>query len=137
MGIVRDSTVFIAAERQGLNARQTLANIAARFPAEQSAMSVVTLVELAHGAARANTPARKSARQRFISELATALPVHSVTASIALRAGQIDGENTAKGIRIALSDLLIGVTALELGYEVVTANVRHFQMIPGLGVTVL
>jgi predicted nucleic acid-binding protein len=35
-------------------------------------------------------------------------------------------------MRVALGDLLIGATALELGYAVATANVRHFQMIPNL-----
>jgi predicted nucleic acid-binding protein len=40
----------------------------------------------------------------------------------------------AKGVRISLSDLLIGAGALELGYRVGTANVRHFQLIPGLNV---
>ena len=40
----------------------------------------------------------------------------------------------ARGTRIPLSDLLIGVSALELGYGVATANVRHFQLIPGLNV---
>jgi hypothetical protein len=30
--------------------------------------------------------------------------------------------------------LLIGMTALEAGYSAATANVRHFGMIPGLGV---
>jgi predicted nucleic acid-binding protein len=54
--------------------------------------------------------------------------------SLALRVGQIDGESQAKGIRLPLSDLLIGVTALELGYSVATGNLRHFQMIPGLSV---
>jgi predicted nucleic acid-binding protein len=54
--------------------------------------------------------------------------------TIALRVGQIDGENQAKGIRIPLADLLIGVTALELGYSVATGNLRHFQLIPGLSV---
>lgn len=54
-------------------------------------------------------------RRQFLNELMTALPVHPVTVSIALRAGQIDGENAAQGVRLALSDLLIGVTALELG----------------------
>jgi predicted nucleic acid-binding protein len=38
---------------------------------------------------------------------------------------------------VALADLLIGVTALELGYRVATANVRHFQMVPGLGIASL
>ncbi|HUA93520.1 MAG TPA: PIN domain-containing protein [Terracidiphilus sp.] len=134
MGLVLDSTVFIAAERQGLTARQTPADIASRLPGEQFALSVVTVIELAHGVARADSPQRKTTRQRYFDELVLASPVHPVTIPIALRAGQIDGESTAKGIRIAFPDLLIGVTALELGYRIATANLRHFQAIPGLAV---
>ncbi len=35
---------------------------------------------------------------------------------------------------IPFADLQIGVTALDLGYSVVTKNVRHFRMIPDLNV---
>jgi len=132
MGLILDSSVLIVAERKGSNAREALNEIAARAAGEEVALSVVTLIELAHGAARADTPERKTMRRQFVHERTTALPVHPVAVSAALRAGQIDGESTAKGIRIALSDLLIGVAALELGYRVATANVRHFQMVPGL-----
>jgi predicted nucleic acid-binding protein len=132
MGLILDSSVLIAAERKGSNARQVLSEIAGRAAGQDVAFSVVTLIELAHGAARADTAERKTMRRQFLLELTTALPVHPVTVPIALRAGQIDGESTAKGVRIALSDLLIGVTALELGYRVATANVRHFEMVPGL-----
>jgi predicted nucleic acid-binding protein len=31
-----------------------------------------------------------------------------------------------------LADLLIGVTALEFGYRIAKANVRHFKMVPGV-----
>jgi predicted nucleic acid-binding protein len=134
MGLILDPSVLIAAERKGSNARQALSEIAERAAGEDVAVSVVTLIELAHGAARADKPERRAMRMQFIQELTTALPVHSVTVPVALRAGQIDGENTAKGIRLALSDLLIGVTAPELGYRVATANLRHFQMVPGLEV---
>jgi predicted nucleic acid-binding protein len=137
VGIVLDSTVFIAAERKGMSARQALAEIALRLPGERAAISVITLTELAHGAARADTLARHTLRREFIDELLTAVPVHSVTDAVALRAGQIDGQSTAKGVRLALADLLIGVTALDLGYSVATANVRHFNLIPGLGVALL
>jgi predicted nucleic acid-binding protein len=101
------------------------------------AISVVTLIELAHGAARADTAQRKAKRYQFIQELLMALPIHPVTVPIALRVGQIDGENQAKGVRLPLADLLIGVTALELGYSVATGNLRHFQLVPGLSVTQL
>jgi predicted nucleic acid-binding protein len=71
---------------------------------------------------------------QFIEEILTALPVQQVTVSVALRVGQIDGENQARGVRLALADLLIGVTALELGYDIATGNLRHFESIPGLSV---
>ena len=132
MGVILDSSVLIAAERQGQNARQMLTSISSETGDTEIAISVMKLVELAHGAARADTPARKAKRQQFVQELLLALPVHPFTISIALRAGQIDGESQAKGLRLPLSDLLIGVTALELGYAVLTANLRHFQMIPNL-----
>ena len=134
MGILVDSTVFIEAERKGLSGRQALAAISLRFPGENVAISVITLAELAHGVARAGTPPREASRRLFIQELMAGVPAIPVTASAALKAGEIDGQNKAKGICVALSDLLIGVTALELGYKVATANVRHFQMIPGLGI---
>jgi predicted nucleic acid-binding protein len=134
MGLILDSSVLITAEREGQNARQILETISSKVGNTDVGISVVTLIELAHGAARADSPQRKAKRQQFIQELVLALPVHPVTAPIALRTGQIDGENQAKGIRLPLSDLLIGATALELGYSVATGNLRHFEMIPGLSV---
>ena len=134
MGLILDSSVLVAAERQGQNARQMLASVAQRIAETEVGVSVVTLIELAHGVARANTPERKAKRRKFIEELFTAIPIHPVTVPLALRAGQIDGENQARGTRVPLADLLIGVTALELEYSVGTANVRHFQAISGLTV---
>jgi predicted nucleic acid-binding protein len=134
MGLILDSSVLIAAERQGRNARQMLATIARTVGETEVALSVITLIELAHGAARANTTERKAKREQFIQELLMALPIHPITVPIALRAGQIDGENQSKGVRLPLADLLIGVTALELGYSVATGNLRHFQRIPSLSV---
>jgi tRNA(fMet)-specific endonuclease VapC len=134
MGVILDSSVLIAAERQGQNARQMLAAIASKAGETEIALSVVTVIELAHGSARADTAHRQQTRRQLIQELITALPVLHVTVPVAPRAGQIDGEGQAKGIRLPLADLLIGVTALQLGYSVATGNLRHFQRIPGLSV---
>ena len=60
--------------------------------------------------------------------------VHPVTVEIAELAGRIEGEQAAVGVSIAFEDLLIGTTALHLGYALATLNVRHFQIIPGLQV---
>ena len=131
MGLILDSSVLIAAERQGQNARQMLAAIAHKAGETETALSVVSVIELAHGAVRADTAHRRQTRWQLIQELVTALPIHPVTVPVALRTGKIDSENQAKGIRLPLSDLLIGATALELGYGVATGNLRHFQMISG------
>ena len=75
MGLILDSSVLITAERQGQNARQMLAAISGKAGNTDIAISVVTLIELAHGAARADTLQRKEKRQQFIQELLTALPI--------------------------------------------------------------
>jgi predicted nucleic acid-binding protein len=46
----------------------------------------------------------------------------------------MDGLNRSKGVTIGFADLLIAAAALEVGYGVVTANMRHFEMIPSLAV---
>jgi tRNA(fMet)-specific endonuclease VapC len=134
MGLILDSSVLIAAERQGKNARQVLTAIAEKIGETEVGISAMTVIELAHGAARADSPERKARRENFIEELLIGMPAYPVSVSIALRVGRIDGENQAQGVKVPLPDLLIGVTALELGYSVGTANLRHFKQVPGLSV---
>ena len=135
--MILDSSVLIAAERQGQNAKRVLSAIAQEIGQTEVGISVVTLIELAHGAVRADSQERKSKREKFIEELLAAMPIYPVTVNIALRAGQLDGQNQARGVKVPLADLLIGVTALELGYGIATTNFRHFQQIAGLSVTQL
>lgn len=132
MGLIVDSSVVIAAERQGQSAYKMLESIGEQADDPEIAVSVVTVLELAHGIARANSERRRGARQTFLDDLSIGMPIHPVSVAVALRAGQIDGRLQATGVRVALADLLIGATALVLGYSVATANTRHFNMIPGL-----
>ncbi len=55
MGLTLDSTAAVAAERQGQNARQLLETVARETGDEGVAISVVTVLELAHGITRADT----------------------------------------------------------------------------------
>jgi tRNA(fMet)-specific endonuclease VapC len=96
------------------------------------ALSVVTIAELVHGAYRAATQAQQERRLEFVERLAIDLPVHAVSIEIARLAGRIEGQEQAKGVQFTFGDLFIGATALHLGYEVATLNVRDFQKIPGL-----
>jgi predicted nucleic acid-binding protein len=85
-----DSTAAVAAERQGKNARQLLEALEREAGDDGVAVSVVTVLELAHGVTRADTIERRDRRQRFLDEFLTGVPIQPVTVPIAIRAGQID-----------------------------------------------
>jgi tRNA(fMet)-specific endonuclease VapC len=137
MGLVLDSSLPIAGERRGQRVWDILERVKASQGETENVLSAITVLELTHGIYRAKSEADGKRRREFVEELCQAIPVHPVTLEIAQHAGRIEGEQAAKGIVIALPDLLIGVTALHLGYSVATLNVRHFQMIPGLSVVQL
>jgi predicted nucleic acid-binding protein len=63
--------------------------------------------------------------------------VYPYTKETAMLAGKLDGEQQSKGVVIPFGDLLIGATALSLGYSVLTVNLRDFRRIPGLSVVQL
>jgi predicted nucleic acid-binding protein len=132
LGIVLDSSVIIAAERKRQTVEDLLTSVAQAFGEIEIAISAVTLAELVHGVARANTPEIRRGRRSFIDELKRHIPVHPITDITAEIAGQISGEQAARGVTLPGDDLLIGASALEQGYAVATLNTRHFQKIPGL-----
>jgi len=92
----------------------------------------VSIVELTHGFYRAKSDADRERRRAFTEELRRDLVVHPVTIEIAELAGRIEGEQAARGITVAFEDLLIGATALHLGYGAAKLNVGDFQKIPTL-----
>jgi predicted nucleic acid-binding protein len=134
MGLVLDSSVVVAAERRGDNVTQLLKQVFAATGDQRSVLSAVGLTELAHGIYRAQTTEARSRRESFIRELLNAVEVYPYTRETALLAAKIDGEQQNRGIIIPFADLLIGATALEVGYALLTVNIRHFQRIPGLSV---
>jgi predicted nucleic acid-binding protein len=134
VGLILDSSVLIAGERSGETVRQVVQRIQTAFGDVESAVSAITIVELNHGVYRAKTREQSGRRKAFVEELCRDLLVHPVTLEIALLAGRIEGEQPAKGNIIAFEDLVIGATALHLGFDVATLNLKHFQRIPGLNV---
>jgi predicted nucleic acid-binding protein len=134
VGLILDSSVVIAAERRGDTPAQLVAQVVKAAGDQEAALSSIGLTELVHGIYRADAPQRRIRRQAFVEELRAGLAVYAYTEAAALIAGRIDGEQTSKGIIIPFTDLLIGATALSLGYSILTANLRHFRLIPGLNV---
>ena len=134
VGLILDSTVVIAGERRGHTIRQILEQFRTGYGEIDVGRSVVTIVELTHGIQRAGTEERRQWRQAFVDELIRDVPIHPVTIGTARLAGRIEGDQASQGVTIAFEDLLIAATALQLGFGVVTGNVRHFQVVPGLTV---
>ena len=132
MGLVLDSSVAIAAERRGDNVTQLLEAIESTLGDQETVLSAVGLTELVPGIYRAQSPQLRLRRESFIRELLQDVEVLSYTVETAWLAGKIDGEQQERGITIPFPDLLIGATALQYGYSVLTVNARHFQLIPGL-----
>ncbi|MGA2902821.1 MAG: PIN domain-containing protein [Candidatus Korobacteraceae bacterium] len=132
--MILDSSVVVAAERRGHTVPQILDQIRSTYGETDVGLSVVTVAELVHGAYRTKAEADRLRRLDFIEELCCDVPIHPITLEIARVIGRIEGQQAAKGISLAFEDVAIGVTALELGFEVATLNVRHFEMIPGLSI---
>ena len=137
MGLILDTSILIASERRGEAIRNVLLRAESIYGETDVALSAVSVVELIHGIYRARTEADRVRRKAFAESAFFDLAVHSVTLEIAQLAGRIDGEQAARGNIIAFEDLVIGATALYLGFDVATLNVRHFERIPELRVVTL
>ena len=134
MGLILDSSVVIAAERRGDTIEHFIERVVNVTGDQDAALSAIGLTELIHGLYRAKTPAIRLRRESFLTELLADLTVYPYTKETAMVAGKLDGEQQSKGVVIPFGDLLIGATALSLGYSVLTVNLRDFRRIPGLSV---
>jgi len=134
VGLIVDTSIAIRSARRGESVQQLIESLLQAFGPIPIAQSAISAVELTHGIYRGKREEEKAKRRLFAEELFRDVPVIAITLEIARLAGRIDGEQAAKGITIDFQDLVIGATALHLGYDILTLNVRHFQVIPGLHV---
>jgi predicted nucleic acid-binding protein len=137
MGLILDTSILIASERRGDSVEDIFRQARNSHGDFDVALSAVSAVELTHGIYRARTVADRERRRVFTEDIFHGLIVHPVSLAIAQLAGRIEGEQAAKGISIAFEDLLIAATALHLGFDVATLNVKHFRLIPGLNTVTL
>ncbi len=89
-------------------------------------LSAVTYMELAQGARSQNELRllRQTIRENGWG-------IEPVTESISFRAiAIIEGHALTHGLRLA--DALIAATCIEFGMTLITANVRHYRLLPGI-----
>lgn len=132
MGLLIDSTVFVAAERRAETADAVVAELLEAYGDVDLALSVMSAGELLHGCWRADSAARRARRTEFVEAILAAIPVVPLTLAIARLYGEIDARFVTKGRRLPTSDLLIACTALHRDDEIVTGNPRHYDRIPDL-----
>ena len=94
--------------------------------------SVICVAELRMGATL--SPKKSSLWKRIETEILDRVQILPVTKNTALFAGDILAVLKAQGRPIGLADVLIGATALQRGFTMVTGNTRHFNRIPELRV---
>ena len=107
-------------------------SVRARFERTKSGevgISVVTLAELAFGAAKSGRP---ELNRRRIEVFRSQLTVLDLTSEVAQIYGALRAELERRGTLIGPHDLLIAAQALQEKLVLVTNNVREFKRIPGL-----
>jgi predicted nucleic acid-binding protein len=133
VGTLIDSSVLIAAERRTLVLEGPLGGHAE----EPVGIAAITASELLHGVHRAATTAQRQGREAFVERLLAVLPVFPFDLVTARIHASLWAGLAAKGASVGSHDLLVGATAIALGYRVATRDRRSFGKIPGLEVVVL
>ena len=133
MGVVLDTSVLIEAERQ----RFEIDKFTENREDEIFGLSVITVAELLHGVHRADSTKRRLKRSAYVEKVIVLFPVFVFEISIARIYSELWSDLSSKGIQIGAHDLIIGSTALSLGFSVATYNMRHFERIEGLEIEIL
>ena len=131
MGRVIDSTLLVAAERGRLD----LQGLRRRHAGEPFVLAAITASELLEGVHRADTEARRIGREAFVENLLRALRVIPFDLTIAHVHARLRAR-MPRNRQIGAHDLMIGATAVALGYAVLTRDRRSFPRIPDLRVDV-
>jgi tRNA(fMet)-specific endonuclease VapC len=140
MGTVLDTTVFIELERamRGLPAARDSIEVAERLESqlgesEEVGIAAITASELLHGVHRA-TDEHRARRAAFVEGVLSAFPTLSFDLLVARVHARLWAGLASSGAEVGAHDRLVAATAVSVGWRVGTANIRHFDRIPGLEV---
>ena len=128
MGIILDSSLLIAAERE----RFDLHAFHSAHPNETFQIAAITASELLHGIERAADARTRGHRQRFVEDLLSDYAVAPFGLREAREHGRLWALLEAGGNLIGPHDLLIAATALARKHSLATLNRAEFQRVPGL-----
>jgi predicted nucleic acid-binding protein len=130
MGVILDTSVLIEAERREFEIKKFIE----KRELEAYGLSVISVAELLHGVHRADSKKRRLRRSAFVEKVIELFPIYPFELSTARIYAELWSDLAKKGIQVGAHDLIIGSTALSLGFSVATYNMRHFNKIEGLNI---
>jgi tRNA(fMet)-specific endonuclease VapC len=140
MGTLLDTTVFIELERaiRRLPAASAMDQVSGHLEeqlgaTEEVGIAVITASELLHGVHQA-TPEYRARREAFVEGVLAAFPPFPFDLLAARAHARLWAGLASSGIDVGAHDRLVAATAITAGWRVGTANVKHFERIPGLEV---
>ena len=128
MGVVLDTSIVVAAERQTIRFGPLLRSLGD----EPVAVAAITASELLHGCHRATDPAVRARRWAFVEAMLEAVPILPFGIAEARRHAELWADLARGGELISPYDMLVGATAIAQGYALATLNRREFARAPGL-----
>jgi tRNA(fMet)-specific endonuclease VapC len=138
MGTVLDTTIFIELERatRALPASRAMAEVSRGFETqlgenEEVGIAAITASELLHGVHRASEEHR-GRREAFVEAVLAAFPTLCFDLLVARVHARLWAGLAASGTDVGAHDRLVAATAMSSGWRVGTADLRHFNRIPGL-----
>ncbi len=133
MGVILDTSVLIEVER----GRTDIEKFIAGRENELFSLSIISVAELLHGVHRADSELRKQKRAAYVDKIIDIFPIYPFDLKITKVYEKLWSDLLKKRINIGAHDLMIGATAISLGFSIATFNVRHFSKIDGLKMEVL
>jgi tRNA(fMet)-specific endonuclease VapC len=130
MGVLIDASVLIEYERGRMDLESRLTG----HEEEEFFLSVITASELLHGVHRARDSTTRSRRAVFVESVLERFPILPIDLATARIHSQLSADLATAGTLIGPHDLWLAATALAQGLALVTANLREFKRVPGLGV---
>jgi tRNA(fMet)-specific endonuclease VapC len=128
VGIVIDSSLFIASERERFN----LDGFLAAHPIDPLFIAAITASELLHGCARATDSIFRARRVRFVEKVLQDYAILPFALTEAREHAKLWADLEGRGLLIGQRDLQIAATANANGHAVATLNRKEFERVPGM-----
>lgn len=135
MGLVVDTSAFVALERSARGWDQALSPLAQ----EPAVVPAIVYAELLVGVHLAGNRPRAASRQAKIEAFVARVPIIEFGTEVAERWAELFSTLSRQGRLIPANDLAVAATALHLGFGVLVGprDEAHFRAVPDLRVELL